>query len=104
MQCKEPEKTSKISVIISLENLFLYNNSGNIKEWATKETLLASGQGRMNKGRILKTSQQTTTKTHKGQIWNREKVLSWSRNLSKRKGNHPKNKPGRQSNDELEKK
>lgn len=57
----------------------------------------------MNKGRVLKTSQQTTTKTHKGQIWAQEKVLSWNRNLNNRKGNHPKNKPGRQSNDELEK-
>lgn len=80
----------------SLENLFLYSNSRGIKELTTKETLLASGQGRMHKGRILKTSQETV-ETQEGQIWNWEKALSWNKTLNKGEGNHPENKWKRQS-------
>lgn len=56
-KCREYKGTSKISQSISLENLFLYSNSGGIKELTTKDTLLASGQSKFNKGRILKRSQ-----------------------------------------------
>ena len=55
-KCREYKGTSKISQSISLENLFLYN-SGGIKDLTTKDTLLASGQSKFNKGRILKRSQ-----------------------------------------------
>ena len=52
-KCREYKELPKYV----LREFILYSNSGGIKELTTKDTLLASGQSKINKGRMLKRSQ-----------------------------------------------